>query len=339
MQGLHSRLINRTSRRVRSLVSVSLASRNPLLTLQAAKHHALSATVYFLHSGGRLTRGSAEYKGVRLQLPASQWYCLAALVRLMDWGVQVRQLDNRFSIQLPIGLQFECPHIGILWSALTMLDEQFLTNQYEGLRVKNAAVIDIGAFIGDSAVYFARRGALHVYAYEPYAELCATAKHNVWLNDCGERVSVFQQGVSDRSRIVTAYYNSMRAEMSGVTSDDSHPHDGCGDVTAESTRLISFADVLRVVEQRHPGSPVVCKVDCEGCEYNLLEAEGIEEVISTVQQLVIEYHGSDSIRRTGLAKRLRDMGFDVSVNPTRADLGVINASRKSLAARNGDTDR
>ena len=55
----------------------------------------------------------------------------------------------------------------------------FARREYSFLEVSDQNVIDIGANIGDSAIYFAAMGAKHVYALEPFPSSFEYAKKNV----------------------------------------------------------------------------------------------------------------------------------------------------------------
>jgi len=45
--------------------------------------------------------------------------------------------------------------------------EVFDYGEYEPLSVEGRVVVDVGAFVGDSAIYFALKGARRVIAIEP----------------------------------------------------------------------------------------------------------------------------------------------------------------------------
>lgn len=71
---------------------------------------------------------------------------------------------------------------GSFVSVNTTLKEIFVDDIYGGLDVKGKVVVDIGAYIGDSSVYFILKGAERVYAFEayplPYRLLLKTIKAN-----------------------------------------------------------------------------------------------------------------------------------------------------------------
>ncbi|MEM3256177.1 MAG: FkbM family methyltransferase, partial [Thermoplasmatales archaeon] len=60
-----------------------------------------------------------------------------------------------------------------------VLRETFITEIYSYLKVKDKIVIDIGAFIGDTAIYFAIKGARKVISLEPYPYIFNIARKNL----------------------------------------------------------------------------------------------------------------------------------------------------------------
>ena len=66
----------------------------------------------------------------------------------------------------------------------------FVNNEYERVDVNGRMVIDIGASIGDSSVYFAKKGAEKVIALEPNQETYTLAKKNVGLNGFSKIIEI-----------------------------------------------------------------------------------------------------------------------------------------------------
>ena len=58
----------------------------------------------------------------------------------------------------------------------------FVLRDYDVVDYRNRRVVDVGAFVGDSSIYFVKRGATFVYAIEPnnsaYSELILNAEMN-----------------------------------------------------------------------------------------------------------------------------------------------------------------
>ena len=59
-----------------------------------------------------------------------------------------------------------------------LISENLVYEQYKILDVSNKDVVDVGAALGDTAIYFALKGAKHVYAFEPYPYSYNIAKKN-----------------------------------------------------------------------------------------------------------------------------------------------------------------
>ena len=62
------------------------------------------------------------------------------------------------------------------------IDEIFLNEFYKLLDVKGAEVLDIGAAIGDTAIYFSMKGAHRITAYEQEKVLAESAQKNLRSN-------------------------------------------------------------------------------------------------------------------------------------------------------------
>lgn len=63
-----------------------------------------------------------------------------------------------------------------------LISEIFFQNEYRHLKCKDKVVLDIGASIGDSAIYFALKEAKRVVAFEPFPYAYEIAKKNIIQN-------------------------------------------------------------------------------------------------------------------------------------------------------------
>ena len=101
-------------------------------------------------------------------------------------------------------------------NTLGMIKEQFIEEQYGWLDVKGKDVIDIGANVGDSAIYFALKGAKHVYAFEPYPYSYKIALKNVKLNYLQSKITLLNEGCGGKGsyiKIDEAYQNLGSANL------------------------------------------------------------------------------------------------------------------------------
>ena len=76
---------------------------------------------------------------------------------------------------------------------LHMVSEQFIREQYGMLEVKGRDVIDVGASVGDTAIYFALNGARHVYAFEPSKDAYTLAVKNVRSNGLVNKITMINE--------------------------------------------------------------------------------------------------------------------------------------------------
>lgn len=76
------------------------------------------------------------------------------------------------------------------------LYETFVLEQYN--TEIQGDVIDIGANIGDSAIYFALKGASHIYAFEPLPSIYRIALQNVKINNLDDRITLINAGVASK---------------------------------------------------------------------------------------------------------------------------------------------
>ena len=251
-----------------------------------------------MRAGGRLTEKEVEYRQARLPRSVFSGARLGGvgyLRQLVDDGAKVDpQLDGCFTVILADGARFEFGEETLI-EALGMLVERFVEQEYQWLEAAGRVVVDVGANVGDSVVYFARRGAIHVYGFEPDVVTYNAALRNIELNHL-DNVTV------------------TRAAVTGPI----------GAAPAGSQEM-SFADVLDQVRSSHPGVPIVCKIDCEGCEYSLFADSLQAESVDQVSQVMIEYHWRppDSIEH-----KLESFGFQVDSEPAAAPgVGWIRARR------------
>jgi len=200
-----------------------------------------------------------------------------------------------------------------------MLVEQFVHEQYKWLRVKGKQVLDVGANVGDSAIYFALNGASHIYAFEPYPYTYRIAKRNIELNGLEKQVTILNMGCG---RDATILVNpELRSEPSSNLMT-------CA--TGENVRIVS----LRSIIEDYGLSNAVGKIDGEGCEYDLILGASDRE-LRAFSQMMIEYHQGfpslvDRLRKAGFhVTHSRPFDFHNPVTGLTEVVGFIKAIRRS----------
>lgn len=176
----------------------------------------------------------------------------------------------------------------------------------------SGTVVDVGAFIGDTAVYFASQGAKRVVAFEPVRQLYQYAIDNVKLNHLDNTVEVHNCAVGTKKGEAKFFYDPKHP--GGSSLDDRGFEAVIQDVV-----VVSLADVIRDV-----GNVELLKLDCEGEEHQLLPHLHETGVINRVQNIVLEVHGS---RQAILGTLKRDGYRIVHVDEIQPELSLVSASR------------
>jgi len=123
----------------------------------------------FLSAGGRISSSAVAYGDTvvpRSPFTGRELAGVGYLRRLVDSGWHVSNEDGMFLISQPDGVRFAADGAGLV-DAMLMVMERFVDDEYSWIETAGQVVIDVGASIGDSVVYFARKGAAFVYGFEP----------------------------------------------------------------------------------------------------------------------------------------------------------------------------
>ena len=205
--------------------------------------------------------------------------------------------------------------------------ETFDLGQYSFADVGGRTVIDVGAFVGDTAIYFALKGAKKVYAVEPHPGAYAEMLENIKLNNMEGKVVPINAALGSRSgriKIPNVDVNMTGGTYHGLGSD--------GDVEVSMITLEQLISDYGV-------EPDVLKMDCEGCEFDVVLND--YEHIRRFSELIFEYH-SYAVNRNA-AELMSVLKRDFECKPvnegfykkyfkdyTRDELGMLHCVKSSL---------
>jgi FkbM family methyltransferase len=175
----------------------------------------------------------------------------------------------------------------------------FLDNVYENLPVAGKTVIDIGANIADSSIYFAVRGAKKVIGLEPFPKNYEMAKRNVKSNNLSDKITLLLAGCAATQGFITI----SQSDKSWVGSSVKNSTQGF------KVPMLTLEDILKQNNlQNGESTQNVLKMDCEGCEYeSILSAS--RDIIRSFSYVQIEYHYGYK----DLKYKLEENGFVVSI--------------------------
>ncbi len=168
----------------------------------------------------------------------------------------------------------------------------FGRNSLEFMPVKDEIVIDIGASVGDSPIYFVKQGAKKVIALEPFPGNYEIGKKNVDINNLSEQIEFVLAGCSDKNSKIFVDGESSGASL--VLKNE-----GKGKREIPTMTLKSILDEFNV-------SSAVLKLNCEGCEYETI-LNTPENILKKFSYIFLEYHHG----RKNLKEKLERSGFHV----------------------------
>lgn len=184
---------------------------------------------------------------------------------------------------------------------------------YSWLPVRGRVVVDVGANDGDTALYFAARGASKVYALEPYPYSVQLAHENLLRNPHVKQVTILMQAVGAEGtlRIDPDFENTV-----GSAADSTGP-------TGVEVQKVPLSRLVRQLNL----SDAILKMDCEGAEYDAI-LPATDVTLRTFSHIQLEYHyGPES-----LAERLEAAGFEVSFTRSRYSFNPYISANPGMRA-------
>jgi FkbM family methyltransferase len=178
---------------------------------------------------------------------------------------------------------------------LSLIKGQFIDEEYRWLNVKGKEVVDVGANIGDTAIYFALNGAKQVYAFEPYPFSYKIALKNIRLNKLEKKVTLLNEAIGKENKTICI--------------DGNYKNTGSDDLKEFKRGKKIKVTTLEEIVKRFKLKDAVLKIDCEGCEYPTL-LNTPNEVLRNFEQIMIEYHYG----YLNLKKKLEEAGFKVKAS-------------------------
>lgn len=181
----------------------------------------------------------------------------------------------------------------------------FLENDYGRLPVKDKTVIDIGANIGDTPIYFAMNGAKEIVGLEPYPKNFKIANKNILLNNFSDKTILLLAGCAAKSGNITINPEE-NSNIESILKEHSHGI------------KIPLLTLEQIFQDYNVASQSILKMDCEGCEYDIIKSTP-EKILKKFSHIQIEYHSG----YFDLEKKLENCGFNVTITKPRAT-DVIN---------------
>ena len=162
---------------------------------------------------------------------------------------------------------------------LTVYDV-YANGHYERLEsaaLPGSVLWDIGANIGVASLIFAQNSNIaHIYAYEPMPHTFSCAMRSLRANPAlAAKITLENLGIGGSAGEVEVKYTKKAKAAIGVSEIPPRlkmlyrikPED----METITIQLADAAEVLRGIRERHPGAPILLKLDAEGSEYGIID--------------------------------------------------------------------
>ena len=187
-----------------------------------------------------------------------------------------------------------------------IIKEIFLDDAYERRKtiksVKGKVVMDLGAYIGDTAIWFSEMGAKMVYCYEPHPAMYEVLVNNLYHHNREGKVRARMVGLSSKggNREILGW----PTQSFGV---------GKGPWLRPEKHLIrvkmrdSEKEIDRII--RKEGEIGVLKIDIEGYEKGVIEKLRWEQS-DKIELMLVECHNDETAKMVW--EKLKSMGRRVT---------------------------
>jgi len=208
------------------------------------------------------------------------------------------------------------------------LKEVFGRRDYEFGGLRQVIFVDVGANIGDSALFAAKRSEVEmVYAFECFPSAYDVLARNMELNPgLKGKIVLSSEGWSDKNESVpaTEWKQITDSALNTIEEDFSnrYPQAERQEVNIVLGRA---SDLLGRICTLHPRNPIVLKMDIEGAEYRCLMDLDKNQLLQSVDIVFVEWHlrGYDSI-----VKILEKNQFVWFNEQFEKGIGLLRAYRK-----------
>jgi len=304
------------------------------IKLQRKDFEALAMLTYYVTT--RCQQGLSEELAKtfsRSLEPRRAFSLLLAGLSLASYACKKQSTGNKASINVSperVGLEVNGASVSFNPNCVSaaLPTGVFVKGEYEipevlsGLKGREA--VDVGANIGDSALYFILHGARKVIAIEPLPNVAKCAEENVRLSGATDKVKVINAALSSGPVNVPCNYD---LSSSGVFSTLK----GSGSCRVPG---VSLDELLSMIND-----PYLLKIDCEGCEAQVILGPERER-LRAFEHIILETHPLNSgVSDEKLLTSLKGLGFDCRLHMEKHDPkvgGSIYHCKNSMPKRLND---
>jgi FkbM family methyltransferase len=233
---------------------------------------------------------------------------------------------------LPDGVMMEAGGVRLkleTWEELFIATEIFAEGIYNLQFPDEFVLIDIGLNVGTASLFFAAKPSCQaIYAFEPFPRTIEKARVNFSLNPpLAKKITAVCEGVAARNFSAELDYFEEYKGSVGINGLPDYVTDNPASLKREKVgvQFTACAEVFAETVRNHPNTNLVCKIDCEGAEYEIVDNLAVNGLLTAVDYFMIEWHRNGA---APLEQSLAQSGFTLlSLSPRTSTFGMLYAWR------------
>lgn len=191
--------------------------------------------------------------------------------------------------------------------AYRVIDEIWCKNAFSDYNFKeNDLIVDVGGYIGESAIYFSRFTKNKIYVLEPVKKNYNKILINIQMNNL-RNIIPFNLAMTADGRDV---------DMAIRTDDLISSH-----ITDKSGKIKSIT-LQKFIRENNISKIDLLKLDVEGSEYEIIMGLDNSD-FDKINNIMMEIHKSDIYSREELINFIRDKGYTITCNSDKNDILAI----------------
>lgn len=172
------------------------------------------------------------------------------------------------------------------------------------LKIKNPIVVDIGAYIGVTPLFFARHKGAKIYAIEPHPDSYKSLLENVR----GTSIVCINNAIADYEGVQYIFQSNKSIGMSVISPRDLKGYDKIPVTTITLKHLFKSLGITHVD---------LLKIDVEGCEYEIFLSDEFKDVVPVIDYIIGEAHEVNSTPYTLIKPILEQYGYKTRFLPIK----------------------